>query len=135
MPELWTLADLEHPVHKHPQTYFGIGFILIGVSVFLFAIFGIRALDTHDRWYLPHFYGAQRAPSVTYDDLLAYATELMKQRGHVWFCFSYTLAISCATLGGVLLAWARDRRRLRDFTKESANKSLQATAAAPSSCD
>jgi purine-cytosine permease-like protein len=108
-------------MNKQPHTYVGISLILIGVAVFLLAIFGIRALDAHDQWYLPHFYGVQRAPNVTYDDLFAYASILLKQRGHAWFCFFYTLTISCVTLGAVLLAWARDRKRLRDLTKQSPN--------------
>ena len=114
-------------MNKQPLTYVGVALILIGVVVFLLAIFGVRALDAHDQWYLPHFYGAQRFPNVTYDDLLAYATELMKQRGHAWFYFFYTLTISCVTLGAVLLAWARDRKRLGDFTKQSPSKSPEPT--------
>ena len=107
-------------MNKKFLNYVGVVFILTGVAVFLLALFGIRALDAHAQWYLPHFFGAQRAPNVTYDDLFAYATDLTKLRGRAELRYYYTLAISCIVLGGVLLAWARDRRRLRRLTKNDA---------------
>jgi hypothetical protein len=99
-------------VSKQPLTYVGTLLIIVGVAVCLLAIFGIRALDSHAQWYLPHFYGEQRAPNVSYDDLFAYATDITKQRGQAECRFYSTLSLSCIILGCVLLAWARDRRKL-----------------------
>jgi hypothetical protein len=83
-------------------------------------VFGIRALDAHAQWYLPHFFGPERAPSTTYDDLFVYASELTKLRGKAELRFFCTLTIFCVVFGGVLIAWARDRSRLCNFVKPDA---------------
>jgi hypothetical protein len=120
---------------RQPLAYVGLFFIVIGVAVFLLTAFGIQALKAHDEWYVPHFFGPQHAPEYGYDQLYDYTVNLTRLRGLAELRFFYTLASSCVILGGVLFGWARDRKRLRDFTKPSPNKSLQATAAGPTSSD
>ena len=97
-------------MNKQALIFLGTVLLIIGAVVFLLGFFGIRALDAHAQWYLPRFYGHQRNPSITYDDLFAYASNLTKQRGQAELRFYYTLATSCVVLGGVLIAWACDRR-------------------------
>ena len=94
------------------QRVFGIALLLLGVGALLFCFFGIRPLHAHVTWYLPHFFGSQRAAQVTYDDLFRYAQQLTEARGRAELRFWYLLAGSSSLLGVVLLAWSRDRRRL-----------------------
>jgi len=88
-------------MRKQPLTYIGLVFVLIGIATFVLTGFGIRALDAHAQWFLPHFFGPERAPSTTYDDLFVYATDLTKLRGRAEFRFYYTLTIFSIVLGGV----------------------------------
>ena len=116
---------------RQPLSYIGGFLILIGVAFLLLAIFGIQALVAHDEWFVPHFFGPQHPPEYGYDQLYDYTVNLTKLRGQAELRFIYTLASSCLILGGVLFAWARDRRRLIDFTKQSPNTALEPTPTAP----
>ncbi len=116
---------------RQPLSYIGGFLILIGVAFLLLAVFGIQALVAHDEWFVPHFFGPQHSPEYGYDQLYAYTVNLTKLRGQAELRFIYTLASSCVILGGVLFAWACDRRRLIDFTKQSPNTALEPTPTAP----
>jgi hypothetical protein len=94
------------------QKVFGIALLLLGVAALAFYLFGIRPLHAHATWYLPHFYGSQRAPQVTYDDLFLHAQQLAEARGRAAPRFWCLLAGSSSLLGVVLLAWSRDRHKL-----------------------
>lgn len=106
---------------KHPLAYFGAFFILLGIVVLLLVAFGIRALNAHDEWFVPHFFGPGHSPAYTYDVLYDYTIQLVELRGRAEFHFYYTLAGACVIIGGILIAWGCDRKRLRDFKKQSPN--------------
>lgn len=109
---------------RQPLAYVGAFFILIGVVFLLWTLFGVQALNAHDEWFVPHFFGPGHKPEYGYDQLYDYTVNLtmLRDRAELWF--SYTLTISCVILGGVLFAWARDRKRLRDFKKQSSNTKI-----------
>ena len=104
---------------KHLLAYVGIALVLIGFVFCSLTVFGIRSLNAHDEWYVSHFFGPQHQPEITYEQLFAYTTNLTKLRGQAEIRFYCTLAVSCFVIGGVLLAWARDRRRLSAFTNQT----------------
>ena len=94
------------------QKAFGIALLLLGVGALLFYLFGVRPLHAHATWYLPQFYGSERAPQITYDELFLYAQQLTEARVRAETRFWCLLAGSSSLLGVVLLAWSRDRHRL-----------------------
>jgi hypothetical protein len=94
------------------QKLLGIALLLLGVAALLINFVAIRALRAHATWALPHFYGPQRAAQVSYDDLFAYAQQVIELRGEAEMRFWGLLAGSSLLLGIILLAWSRDRRRL-----------------------
>ena len=113
---------------KQPLVYIGGFLVLIGVGFLLLAAFGIQALVAHDEWFVPHFFGPQHPPEYSYDQLYEYTVNLTRLRDQAELRFFYTLASSCIILGGVLFAWARDRKRLLDFMRQLPNTSLDYNA-------
>jgi hypothetical protein len=113
---------------RQPLAYIGVSFFLIGIAFLLLTVFGIQALDTHDKWFVPHFFGPGHPPEYGYDQLYDYTVNLTILRGRAEFRFFYTLTVSCVILGVVLLAWAHDRKRLHDFKKQSPNTAPEPTA-------